>query len=124
MREVLIISYFYPPCTLTAAQRPAGWLKYLPQFGYKPIVITRNWDVTLSKPEDQLKNAGSQLYIEKSETHEVHYLPYRASLRDRLFNSKNSLLKLILRLRMFREIKRKALILSMKVGDLCLILES
>jgi hypothetical protein len=93
MREVLIISYFYPPCTLTAAQRPAGWLKYLPQFGYKPIVITRNWDVTLSKPEDQLKNAGSQLYIEKSETHEVHYLPYRASLRDRLFNSKNSLLK-------------------------------
>ncbi len=93
MREVLIISYFYPPCTLTAAQRPAGWVKYLPQFGYKPIVITRNWDVTLSKPEDQLKNAGSQLYIEKSETHEVHYLPYKASLRDRLFNSKNSLLK-------------------------------
>jgi glycosyltransferase involved in cell wall biosynthesis len=93
MKEILIISYFYPPCTLTAAQRPAGWVKYLPQLGYKPIVITRNWDVTLSKPEDQLKDAGSQLYIEKSETHEVHYLPYKASLRDRLFNSKNSLLK-------------------------------
>lgn len=93
MKEVLIISYFYPPCTLTAAQRPAGWVKYLPQFGYKPIVITRNWDVTLSKPEDQLRNAGSQLYIEKSEMHEVHYLPYKASFRDRLFNSKNSLLK-------------------------------
>ena len=93
MREVLIISYFYPPCTLTAAQRPAGWVKYLPQFGYKPIVITRNWDVTLSKPEDQLKDAGSQLCIEKSETHEVHYLPYNASLRDRLFNSKNLLFK-------------------------------
>ena len=93
MKDVLIISYFYPPCTLTAAQRSAGWIKYLPQFGYRPIVITRNWDVTLSKPEDQLKNAGSQLYIEKSETHEVHYLPYKASFRDRLFNSKNSLLK-------------------------------
>ena len=93
MREVLIISYFYPPCTLTAAQRPAGWVKYLPQFGYKPIVITRNWDVTLSKPEDQLKDAGSQLCIEKSETHEVHYLPYNASLRDRLFNCKNLLFK-------------------------------
>ena len=93
MKEILIISYFYPPCSLTAAQRPAGWVKYLPQLGYKPIVITRNWDVTLSKPEDQLKNAGSQLYIEKSETHEIHYLPYKASFRDRLFNSKNSLLK-------------------------------
>lgn len=93
MKEVLIISYFYPPCTLTAAQRPVGWVKYLPQFGYKPIVITRNWDVTLSKPEEQLKNAGSQLYIEKSDMYEVHYLPYRASFRDRLFNSKNPLLK-------------------------------
>ena len=93
MKEVLIISYFYPPCTLTAAQRPAGWVKYLPQFGYKPILITRNWDVTLSKPEDQLRDAGDQLFIEKTEKHEVHYLPYKASLRDRLFNSKKSILK-------------------------------
>ena len=89
MNKVLIISYFFPPCTLTAAQRPYGWLKYLPQFGYKPIVITRNWDIDLSKPEDQLRDAGDQLFIEKTETHEVHYLPYKASFRDRLFNSKN-----------------------------------
>jgi len=93
MREVLIISYFYPPCTLTAAQRPAGWVKHLPQFGYKPIVITRNWDVPLSKPEDQLRKAGDELLIEKTDTYEVHYLPYRASFRDRLFNSKNLFLK-------------------------------
>ena len=93
MKEVLIISYFYPPCSLTAAQRPAGWVKYLPQFGYKPIVITRNWDVTLRKPEDQLRDAGDQLFIEKTEKHEVHYLPYKASLRDRLFNSKKSIFK-------------------------------
>ena len=93
MKEVLIISYFYPPCTLTAAQRPAGWVKYLPQFGYKPIVITRNWDVTFRKPEDQLRDAGDQLFIEKTEKHEVHYLPYKASLRDRMFNSKKSILK-------------------------------
>ena len=93
MKEVLIISYFYPPCTLTAAQRLAGWVKYLPQFGYKPIVITRNWDVPLSKPEDQLRDAGDELIIEKTDTHEVHYLPYKASLRDRLFNSKNPFLK-------------------------------
>ena len=93
MKEILIISYFYPPCTLTAAQRPAGWVKYLPQLGYKPIVITRNWAVKLSKPEDQLRDAGDQLFIEKAETHEVHYLPYRSTLRDRLFNSKKIFLK-------------------------------
>ena len=93
MKEVLIISYFYPPCSLTAAQRPAGWVKYLQHFGYKPILITRNWDVTLSKPEDQLRDSGNQLFVEKSETCEIHYLPYRATWRDRLFNSKNQLFK-------------------------------
>lgn len=93
MRNVLIVSYFYPPCSLTAAQRPAGWVKYLPSYGYRPIVITRNWNVPLQQPEDQLRDAGIQLEIEETDTHEVHYLPYRSSIRDRLFTSKNSLLK-------------------------------
>lgn len=93
MRNVLIISYFYPPCSLTAAQRPAGWVKYLPSYGYRPIVITRNWNVPLQQPEDQLRDAGIQLEIEETDTHEVHYIPYRSSIRDRLFTSKNSLLK-------------------------------
>lgn len=93
MKEVLIISYFYPPCSLTAAQRPSGWVKYFAHFGYKPTVITRNWDVTLSKPEDQLRDSGNKLYIDKIQTHEVHYLPYRATWRDRLFNSKNQFFK-------------------------------
>ena len=93
MKEILIISYFYPPCTLTAAQRPAGWVKYFHEFGIYPIVLTRNWDLTLSKPEDQLRSSGSELKIEKTAQSEIHYLPYKASLRDRLFNSSNLFLK-------------------------------
>jgi hypothetical protein len=93
LTNILIISYFYPPCSLTAAQRPAGWVKHLHSFGYRPVVITRNWDVIISTPEDQLRDSGSELKIEKTSHAEVHYLPYNASLRDRLFNSSNSLLK-------------------------------
>ena len=93
MKEVLIISYFYTPCSLTAAQRPAGWVKYLSQFGVKPILITRNWDKLLNTPEDQLRDSGKQIKIDKTNSFEIHYLPYRASLRDRLFNSSNTLLK-------------------------------
>jgi hypothetical protein len=93
MREILIISYFYPPCSLTAAQRPAGWVKYFHEFGFRPIVITRNWDVKISKPEDQLRDTGKEVVIDKSDEFEIHYLPYKASLRDRIFNSSNSLLK-------------------------------
>ncbi len=93
MKEVLIISYFYTPCSLTAAQRPAGWVKHLSQFGVKPILITRNWDKLLNTPEDQLRDSGKQIKIDKTNSFEIHYLPYRASLRDRLFNSSNTLLK-------------------------------
>lgn len=93
MKEILIISYFYPPCSLTAAQRPAGWVKYLYEYGFRPIVITRNWDLKISKPEDQLIDTGKEVIIDNSENFEIHYLPYKASLRDRIFNSSNPILK-------------------------------
>lgn len=85
MKKILIISYFYEPCSLTAAQRIAGWAKYLNEFGYYPIIITRNWDNKISKPEDVLVSSGNEIVYNQFDTHEVYYLPYRASLRDRLF---------------------------------------
>ena len=93
MKQILIISYFFPPCSLTAAQRPAGWVKHLHQFGYKPIVITRHWDKKMTSYEDQLKSYGDSINIVKNENYEIHYLPYKSSLRDRIFNSPISILK-------------------------------
>ncbi len=93
MKEILIITYFYPPCTLTAAQRPAGWVKHFYDYGFRPIVITRNWDIKISKPEDQLKDTGIDVVVELDEKFEIHYLPYKASIRDRIFNSSNPILK-------------------------------
>lgn len=85
MRKILIISYFYPPCNLTAAQRVQGWAKYLHESGYYPIIITRNWDKPIQRPEDVLRSSGNETKIEQNDTHEVHYLPYRAGIRDRVF---------------------------------------
>ena len=85
LKKVLIISYFFPPCNLTAAQRILGWAKYLNKFGYYPTIVTRNWEHDISKPEDVLKNAGTDIILEEHENYEVYYLPYKASLRDRLF---------------------------------------
>jgi hypothetical protein len=85
LKKLLLISYFYPPCNLTASQRVAGWAKYLHESGYYPIVVTRHWDKPIQQPEDVLRSSGKSLYIEKHPTHEVHYLPYQAGLRDRVF---------------------------------------
>ena len=97
MKKVLIISYFFPPCNLTASNRIAGWEKHLPEFGIYPIIVTRNWTGSELTSEQRLTDSGSELRIEKRNHSEVHYLPYRASLRDRFFrkSGNNSFYRLV-----------------------------
>jgi len=85
MQKVLIISYFFPPCNLTAANRIGTWEKYLPENGIYPIVITRNWTGKELTEEQRLENSGDKIRIVKQPNSEVHYLPYQSSLRDRCF---------------------------------------
>jgi glycosyltransferase involved in cell wall biosynthesis len=85
LKKVLILSYFFPPCNLTASQRSLGWAKYLNKFGYYPIIITRNWDYPINVPEDIHYDSGKEIIHEQFDTHAVYYLPYRGNLRDRLY---------------------------------------
>ncbi len=85
MKKVLILSYFFPPCNLTASQRALSWAKYLKLFGYYPIIITRNWDIPISTPRDVLKPTGTKIEHHVLDGYEVYYLPYESSLRDRIF---------------------------------------
>jgi glycosyltransferase involved in cell wall biosynthesis len=39
-RTVLIIAYYFPPLGLSGVQRTTKFVKYLPQFGWKPTVLT------------------------------------------------------------------------------------
>jgi hypothetical protein len=84
MKKVLIISYFYPPANFVGAQRTAAWAKYLHEYGYYPIIITRQWNEGQTDLVDKVIN--NKFEIEKNNTHEVHRLPYKYSLRDRLAN--------------------------------------
>ena len=106
MKKIIIISYFFPPCSLTASQRINGWAKYLNEFGYYPTVITRNWGNNIASPEDVLKSAGDSIVYNKEETYEVYYLPYKASFRDRIFinNSNNTTIQRLSKFLTFRDL--------------------
>ncbi|MBI3587227.1 MAG: glycosyltransferase family 4 protein [Ignavibacteriales bacterium] len=39
-RKVLVIAYYFPPMGLSGVQRTAKFVKYLPQYGWKPTVLT------------------------------------------------------------------------------------
>ncbi|MEX0821634.1 MAG: glycosyltransferase family 4 protein [Rhodothermales bacterium] len=39
-RRVLVIAYYFPPMGLSGVQRTAKFVKYLPEFGWQPTVLT------------------------------------------------------------------------------------
>lgn len=42
MRKILIITYYWPPSGSSAVQRIVKFTKYLPEFGWQPIILTVN----------------------------------------------------------------------------------
>jgi glycosyltransferase involved in cell wall biosynthesis len=38
---VLLLAHDFPPITMGGVARPMGFAKYLPEFGYQPIIVTR-----------------------------------------------------------------------------------
>lgn len=40
MRRVLVVAYYFPPMGLSGVQRVAKFVKYLPDFGWQPTVLT------------------------------------------------------------------------------------
>ncbi|MBS4027405.1 MAG: glycosyltransferase family 4 protein [Ignavibacteriales bacterium] len=40
LRNILVIAYYFPPMGMSGVQRTLKFLKYLPQFGWKPTVLT------------------------------------------------------------------------------------
>jgi glycosyltransferase involved in cell wall biosynthesis len=84
-RKVLVLSYFFPPCNLPASQRAGGWARHLPEFGFHPVVVTRNWDHPVRRAEDMVRPGGTSVVHQESGGAEVFYLPHRGSLRDRLY---------------------------------------
>ena len=51
MKTVLVVSYYFPPMGMGGVQRTAKFVKYLPSFGWKPIVLTVTPSYYLAKDE-------------------------------------------------------------------------
>ena len=41
-RRVLVMAYYFPPMGLSGVQRTLKFVKYLPEFGWEPMVLTTN----------------------------------------------------------------------------------
>lgn len=55
MKKVLILAYYFPPLGMGGTQRIAKFVKYLPEFDWKPYVVTVDDIVYFAKDESLLK---------------------------------------------------------------------
>ena len=62
-----------------------SWVKYLPENGFYPIVVTRNWTGEELSEEERLRSSGDAKRKVEGVHSTVYYLPYKSSLRDYLF---------------------------------------
>jgi hypothetical protein len=88
-KKILIIAYFFPPCNLTASNRPYSWAKNFALFGYNATVITRNWELGIKEQKDLHRKAGSQTeYLDNGEFKQI-VVPFEPNLRDKLYTTDN-----------------------------------
>lgn len=87
MKKVLIISYFYPPCELTAGRRVESWAKGLAEKGYEIHVVTRKWENEVKSFQDIHQGTSLGIKRIKQDGYHISFVPYKPNLRDRLLNS-------------------------------------
>jgi len=85
MQRILLISYFFPPCNLTAAERVNSWAKHLNKFGYYPVVISRRWDNKIKNLSDVSSATPEEVLHEKHEHYESYLVPYLPNLKDKIY---------------------------------------
>ncbi len=84
MKKIIIISYYFEPCNFVGAERTNAWAKYFIGNNIYPIIITKQWD------NNQLDLGPSEKLnyeIEYNDSHEIHRIPTKINLRDRLIKS-------------------------------------
>ena len=66
-RRILLVSYFYPPCSDTGAHRPASLAKYLRRTGHDVTVLTTSAYGSLPDDSEQgvVRTSDAQLWRAK-----------------------------------------------------------
>ncbi len=67
MRKLLFIAYYFPPMGMAGVQRSTKFVKYLPEFGWEPIVLTVK-DVSYYAHDPSLLNEVSETIIIRTES--------------------------------------------------------
>jgi glycosyltransferase involved in cell wall biosynthesis len=68
MKKVLFVSYYWPPSGKATLHWPLKMIKYLPEYGWEPSVITVEEDTFTQQDESLLKDVNPNLTVLKTKT--------------------------------------------------------
>ena len=86
MEKVLIISYYFPPCNLTASQRTLAWTKYLHEFDFYPIILTRKWEKDIKELKDMSHATSKEEEVAENDDHSIIRVPFSGSTKDKIYS--------------------------------------
>jgi len=84
-KKVLILAYDFPPYVSVGGLRPYNWYQYFKEYGYEPIVVTRQWANHYGNELDYI--AASELpevILEQTEKGTIIRTPYKPNLANRM----------------------------------------
>ncbi|HRP01507.1 MAG TPA: glycosyltransferase family 4 protein [Candidatus Kapabacteria bacterium] len=67
-RSVLFISYYYPPMGLSGVQRTLKFSKYLPEYNWKPIILSVEPNHYFAYDDEMLNELGDDVLIYRTES--------------------------------------------------------
>ena len=82
MKHLLILSYYFPPVGQSGVQRVLKLVKYLPQYGWQPVVITPAHGGSGVYDTELLADAGSTPVIRTCSLDPLFLTPRRAAARS------------------------------------------
>jgi glycosyltransferase involved in cell wall biosynthesis len=74
--KVLILTYYFPPCTATAGYRPYSWATHFKEHEIEPTIITRRWFATKATRSSFADYEDGPIKTEKQSGFTAIYLPY------------------------------------------------
>jgi glycosyltransferase involved in cell wall biosynthesis len=89
VKKILILVYDFPPYISVGALRPNAWFKYFHEFGFQPIVVTRQWDNKYGDFRDYIAPSHSnEMLIEVQPNGTIIRAPYFPNWSNRLILNK------------------------------------
>ncbi len=83
MKRVLVISYYFPPCNIVAAQRAKSFAENFKRHGLHPVIVTRHWNGNENSTAGYESENLDPPEVLESEAYTLIKLPYKAQLDSR-----------------------------------------